>query len=142
MANAIHDGVSVSRLQIDDELHAAERALEAATERRHAAEQALWQAVSSSGKSGKMWRRKERVDIARSELAEAEQALADAEALAVDLRKQLQYAQEREERLMAVTDMLLAREDARRADESHGKVNGHPPKAGLRRSLLDRFRRH
>jgi hypothetical protein len=142
MANANREGVSVSRLQIDDELHAAERALEAATEQRRAAEQALWQAVSSSGKSGKMWRRKERVDIARSELAEAEQALADADALVVDLRKQLQYAQQREERLMAVTDMLLAREDARRSSESHDKVNGHPPKAGLGRSLLDRFRRH
>ena len=140
------DGMSVTKLQIDGELHAAERALDAATERRRTAEHALWEAVSSSGKSGKkQWRRIERVDAARAELAEAEQVLADTQALVVNLRKQLEHAQERETRLLAITDMLLAREEARRANGAHGphKGNGGPwTTPSRRRSFLDRFRRH
>ena len=139
------DGMSVTKLQIDAELHAAELAVEAATERRRTAEHALWEAVGSSGKSGKkQWRRIERVDAARAELAEAEQVLADIQALVADLRKQLEHAQERETRLLAITDMLIAREEARRANGAHGPHygNGGPsPKPG-RRSFLDRFRRH
>ena len=138
--------MSVSKLQIDAELHAAERTLEGAIERRRTAEQALWEAVSSSGKSGKkLWRRRERVDAARAELAEAEHALADSQAVVVDLRKQLEHAQERETRLLAITDMLIAREEARRADGAHGPQNGNgspSPKPSRRRSFLDRFRRH
>ena len=140
------DGMSVTKLQIDGELHAAEHALEAATERRRTAEHALWEAVSSSGKSGtKQWRRMERVDAARAELAEAEQVLADTQALVADLRKQLEHAQERETRLLAITDMLIAREEARRANGAHGPHNGNggpSTKPGRRRSFLDRFRRH
>jgi outer membrane PBP1 activator LpoA protein len=139
------DGMSVSKLQIDAELHAAERALEGATERRRTAEQGLWEAVSSSGKSGKkLWRRRERVDAARAELAEAEQVLADSQALVVELRKQLEHAQERETRLLAITDMLIAREEARRANGAHGPHNGNgsPSTKPSRRSLFDRFRRH
>jgi outer membrane PBP1 activator LpoA protein len=140
------DGMSVPKLQIDGELHAAERAMEAATERRRTAEHALWEAVSSSGKSGKkQWRRIERVDAARADLAEAEQLLANTQALVADLREQLEHAQERETRLLAITDMLIAREEARRADGAHGPHNGNgapSTKPGRRRSFLDRFRRH
>jgi len=132
--------MSVSKLQIDEELQSAESALEAATERRRTAEHALWEAVSSSGKSGRKWRRRERVDEARAELAEAEKALADTQALVVDLRKQLEHAQEREARLMAITDMLIAREEARRANGPNG--NGGTNRTGRRPSFLDRFRRH
>ena len=139
------EGMSVTKLQIDGELHAAERALDAATERRRTAEHALWEAVSSSGKSGKkQWRRMERVDAARAELAEAEKDLANTQALVVDLRKQLEHAQERETRLLAITDMLIAREEARRANGAHGphNSNGGPSVKPGRRSLFDRFRRH
>jgi hypothetical protein len=140
-----NNGMSVTKLQVDGELQAAERALEAATERRRVAEQGLWEAVSLSGKSGKkQWRRRGRVEAARAELAEAEQALADAQALVVDLRKRLDQAQERETRLLAITDMLIARDEARRANGAHGPHdgNGHAsPKPG-RRSFFDRFRRH
>jgi len=128
-----NDGMSVSKLQIDAELHAAERALEAATERRRTAEHALWQAVGLSGKKGAA---KEPVDAARAELAEAEKVLADTQALVVDLRKQLEHAQERERRLLAITDMLIAREEARRANGAHTAHNGDPapsPKPGGRR---------
>ena len=62
----------------------------------------------------------------------------------VDLRKQLEHAQERETRLLAITDMLIAREEARRGNGSHPPQNGNggqSPKPG-RRSFLDRFRRH
>lgn len=135
--------MSVTKLQIDEELHAAEGALEAATERRRAAEHALWEAVSSSGKSGKkQWRRVGRVEAARAELAEAEQALTDAQALVVDLRRQLDHAQEREARLLAVTDMLIARDEARRAEGARAPHNGNgwaSPKRA-RRSFLDRLR--
>jgi chromosome segregation ATPase len=136
-----HDDVSVSKLQIDSELHAAEAALEAATERRQVAEHALWEAVGASGKRATG---QELVDAARAELAEAEKARADAEALVADLRKRLSQAQERETRLYAITDMLMARDEARRADGAHGPHNGNgdsPAKPG-RRSFLDRFRRH
>ena len=132
--------MSVSRVQIDAELHTAERALEAATERRRAAEHALWEAV---GKSGKKNVPAQLVEDARAELAEAERVRVETEALVVSLRKQLQLAQERETRLLAITDMLLAREEARRAEAAQGKGNGHPrPSPGGRRSFLDRFRRH
>ena len=67
--------MSVTKLQIDTELHAAERALEAATERRRTAEHDLWEAVRSSGKPGRKWRRRERVDAARIKLAEAEEVM-------------------------------------------------------------------
>ena len=139
------DGMSVSKLQIDAELHAAERAVEGATERRRTAEHALWEAVRSSGKSKKkLWRRRERVDAARAELAEAEKVLAETQALVVDLRKQLEHAQERETRLLAITDMLIAREEARRATGTHGPHNGNGGSSSKpgRRSFLDRFRRH
>lgn len=138
------DGMSVSRLQLDSELQAAERALEAATERRRIAEHALWEAVRSSGKPGKkQWRRQERVNTAREEMAEAEQTRLDAEALVVDLRKQVTHAQERETRLMAITDMLLARDEARRANGAHGSdMNGRDAHKPARQpSFLDRFRR-
>jgi len=137
--------MSVTKLQIDTELHAAERALEAATERRRTAEHDLWEAVRSSGKPGRKWRRRERVDAARIKLAEAEEALADAEAIVAGLRKQLEHAQERETRLLAITDMLLAREEARRGNGGHAlQGNGTSPAAPTpgRRSFLDRFRRH
>src|SRR5947208_4212658 len=71
------DGMSVSRVQIDAELHTAERALEAATERRRAAEHELWEAV---GKSGKKNVPPERIEEARAELAEADRVLAETEA--------------------------------------------------------------
>src|SRR4029077_14449924 len=134
------------KLQINVELQAAEHALEAARERRRTAEHALWEAVSSSGKSRKkLWRRRERVDEARAALAEPEQVLADSQTLVVQLREQLEHAQQREESLLAVTDMLIAREEARRADEAHGGLNGNgrpSPKSGRRLPFLDRFRRH
>lgn len=137
--------MSVTKLHVDGELQAAERAVDAAAERRRAAEQGLWEAVSSSGKSGKkQWRRRGRVEAARAELAEAEKALADSQARVVDLRKELDRAQERETRLLAITDMLMARDEARRANGAHGPHSGNggsSPKSG-RRSFLDRFRRH
>jgi outer membrane PBP1 activator LpoA protein len=140
------DGMSVSKLQIDAELDAAESALEAAAERRRSAEHALWEAVSSSGKSRKkLWRRRERVDEARVALAEAEQVQADSQALVVELRKRLAHAQEREASLLAVTDMLIARDEARRANGAHGPHNGNggpASKPARRLSFLDRFRRH
>src|SRR5947207_3239540 len=118
--------MSVTKLQIDTELHAAERALEAATERRRTAEHDLWEAVRSSGKPGRKWRRRERVDAARIKLAEAETGLADAEAIVVGLRKQLEHAQERETRLLAITDMLIPREEGRRANgAAHAPGNGN-----------------
>ena len=136
------DGMSVSKLQIDAELHAAEIALETATERRRAAEQGLWEAVSSSGRSRKkLWRRRERVEEARAALAEAEKALADSQAVVVDLRQRLENAQQREARLLAVTDMTMARDEARRANGAHSPHNGNgrSQKSG-RRSFLDRLR--
>jgi hypothetical protein len=62
----------------------------------------------------------------------------------VDLRKQLEHAQERERRLLAITDMLIAREEARRANGAHSPHNGNggPSTKPSRRSLFDRFRRH
>jgi outer membrane PBP1 activator LpoA protein len=134
-----HDDMSVSKLQIDSELHAAERALEAATERRRVAEHALWQAVGASAKKATG---KELVDAARAEQAEAEKARVEAEALVAELRRRLVHAQERETSLLAVTDMLMARDDARRANGAHSPHNGNggsSPKPG-RRSLLDRLR--
>ena len=134
--------MSVSRVQIDAELHTAERALEAATERRRTAEHALWDAV---GKSEKKKLPHRVIEEARADLAEAERVRVETEALVVSLRKQLQQAQERETRLLAITDMLLAREEARRANGSHEMLSAHPsapPKPAGRRSLFDRFRRH
>jgi predicted nucleic acid-binding Zn-ribbon protein len=140
------DGMSATKLQIDGELQAAEHALETAKERRRTAEHALWEAVSSSGKSRKkLWRRRERVDEARAALAEAEQVLADSQARVVDLRQQLEHAQQREASLLAVTDMLIARDQARRANGADGPHDGNGDsthKPGRRLSFLDRFRRH
>jgi len=132
-----HDDMSVSKLQIDSELHAAELALEAATERRRVAEHALWEAVGASAQTSG----KELVDAARAERAEAEKARVEAEAVVADLRRRLAHAQERETSLLAVTDMLIARDEARRANGAHSPHNGNggSPKSG-RRSFLDRLR--
>jgi hypothetical protein len=133
------EDMSVSRLQIDSELHAAEDALEAATERRRVAEHALWQAVGSSGKKAAG---KDLVDAARAELAEADGARVEAERLVADLRRRLAHAQEREASLMAVTDMLIARDEARRANGAHSSNggNGGPSQKPGRRSFFDRLR--
>lgn len=136
--------MSVIKLEIDAELQAAERALESATERRRVAEQALWEAVRTSGNSSKkQWRRVARVDEARAELADAEQALTQTQALVAELRKRLAYAQEREARLLAVTETIIARDEARRANGTHGHGGngGDPHKPGRRPSFFDRFRR-
>jgi outer membrane protein TolC len=134
--------VSVSRVQIEVELHSAERALEAARERRVAAEKVLWTSVSRSG--GGLATRDE-VDQARSEVAEANAELAVIEGILEDLRKKLDNAQHREERLLAVTDMLLARDESRRrssGDEPPGPGHGDAAKQSMTRRLLDRLRRH
>ena len=133
------DDMSVTKLQIDSELHAAEQALEAAIERRRLAEQELWKAVGSSGKKGAG---SAAVDAARAELADADGARIDAERLVGELRKRLAHAQEREASLLAVTDMLIARDEARRANGAHSSNggNGGPSPKPARRSFLDRLR--
>jgi uncharacterized NAD(P)/FAD-binding protein YdhS len=128
--------VSVSSVQLDAELHAAERALEAATERHRAAEHALWAMVS---RSGRVDTSPEQVHQARAELADADRAHAEAEGLVADFRKRLREAEEREQRLLAVTDMVIARDEARRNDALRPVGPGKPKP---RRSLLQRlFRR-
>jgi multidrug resistance efflux pump len=127
--------VSVSSVQLDAELHAAERALEAATERHRAAEHALWGVVSRSGHDPVS---AEEVQAARAEVAEANRVHAEAEALVADLRGRHHQAEERERQLLAVTDMLIARDDARR----NGKMTPVGPVANPRhRSLLQRLLR-
>jgi hypothetical protein len=133
-----NDNMSVSRSQIEAELQAAEHALEESKKRRRAAEQNLWGDVSRSGKDAAAAKH---VAKARQELADAEEQILQADVMVRDLRIQLQHAQERETRLLAITDMLIAREEAQRADEAHAvhgsergsKRNGH-------RSLFDRLR--
>ncbi len=134
--------MGVSRARIEAELQGAERALEEAVERRRAAESALWVSVSQSGRS----------EVAVDELlatreayAEAERERVDAEAFVADLREQLAEAREREGRLLAVTDMLLARDQARRHTNGSSaspsdQIGGDQPKVA-HRSLLDRLRR-
>jgi hypothetical protein len=107
-----------------------------ATERREAAERDLWAMVSRSGHDPVT---SEDVQAARSEVAEANRAHAEAEAFVADLRKRLHQAEERETRLMAVTDMLIARDEARRMD---GLRAVGPGTAKPRRSLLARLWRH
>jgi uncharacterized NAD(P)/FAD-binding protein YdhS len=127
--------VSVSSVQLDAQLHAAERALEAATERHRAAEHALWAVVSRSGHDPVS---AEEVQTARAEVAEANRVHAEAEAFVADVRRRLNHAEERERRLLAVTDMLIARDDARR----NGKMSPVGPGAKPRhRSLLQRLLR-
>lgn len=85
-----------------------------------------------------------RVQDARRELDEAERVLAEAEAFLVDLQKRLQQAQLREVRLMAITDMLMARDKARRrnaGDDNVDPTQGPQPASGGRRSFLDRLLR-
>jgi outer membrane PBP1 activator LpoA protein len=130
--------MSVSRSQIEAELQAAEHALEEARERRKAARQILWGDVSRSSKDTTAAKH---VAEARRELADAEEQGLQAETLVRDLRKRLLHAQERETRLLAITDMLIAREEAQRADEAHAvHRSGHGPKRNGHRSLIDRLR--
>jgi hypothetical protein len=129
--------MSVSRAHIDADLEAAEHALEAATERRQVAEHGLWQTVSRSGKKDFPT---ERVDEARAELAEAERVLGESERLVAELRRKQVYAKEREDRLLAITDMLMARDDARRGKGNGGGVDSPRPKPARKRSFLDRLR--
>lgn len=130
--------MSVNTTQLDDELRAAERALEAATERRRAAERNLWATVS---RSGRVEVSSEQVVQARADLADADRARSEAEALAQGLRTRLREAHEREQRLMAVTDMGIARNEARRQPVANAGVRKAPlEQAGKpRRSLLDRL---
>jgi cation transport regulator ChaC len=135
--------MSVSRVQIEVELHSAERALEAARERRETAERVLWSSVSrSSAVAGGA----DAVQQARAEIADANRELAEVERVLAELRHKLDSAQHREERLLAITDMLIAREEAQR------RVNGYTPvgmdstggtrRRSVPRRLLDRLRRH
>jgi hypothetical protein len=142
LARNVRNGVamSVSRSQIEVELEAAERALEEAKQRRQAAAKVLWSDVSRSSKDIAA---AAHATEARRELADADEQRLAAESLVSDLRMRLQLAREREERLQAITDMLIARDQAKRADSAHSlqaSPNGRRP--GDRRSFLDRFRRH
>jgi hypothetical protein len=128
--------MSVSRVQIEVELHAAERALEAAAERRREAEQALWTIVRESGKNGIARDEAERRD---AELAEAKHAQEEAQAFVVELRQKLRHAEDRENRLLAITDMLIAREEARRTVMLHASPAVAKPRG---RSLFHRLWRH
>ena len=132
----------MSRVQIEVELHTAERALEAARERRHAAERVLWSSVSRSGSEPAS---SDAVEHARAEVADANRELLEVERVLTDLRSKLESAQHREERLLAVTDMLMAREDARRLAGGYTPVGPGPTpsaKHSMTRRLLDRLRRH
>lgn len=129
--------MSVKTTQLDDELHAAERALEAATERRREAERNLWAMVSRSGRADVS---SEQVLQARTDVADADRARSEAEALVRDLRTRLREAHEREQRLMAVTDMGIARDEARRHPGANGAGTSPVEKAPKkRRSLLGRL---
>jgi arginine utilization protein RocB len=129
--------VSVSKTQLADELHAAERALEAATERRRDAERDLWAMVSRSGRAEVS---SEQVLQARADLAAADRARAEVETQIQELRTRLREANERELRLMAVTDMVMARDQARHEPGANG-VGTSPVEKGptKRRSLLGRL---
>jgi hypothetical protein len=136
MPNATdRNDMSVGHGQLDADLQAAEHALEAAMERRSAAEHALWGAVGKSSQK----RGIRRVAAAREEVAEADLVLKEAEALVTSLRQQELEAQAREARLLAITDMLIAGDEARRSEATnHGNGDGNGQK---RRSLLDRLLR-
>jgi hypothetical protein len=129
--------VSVSSVQLDAELHAAKRALDAAIERHRAAEHALWAVVSRSGHDPVS---AEEVLAARAEVAEANRVQADAEALVAELGWRHDEAEERERRLLAVTDMVIARDEARKNETM--RAVGPGVVKPRRRSLLQRlFRR-
>jgi hypothetical protein len=133
------EGVSVrvGKTQLDEELHEAERALDAATERRREAERDLWATVSRSGRAEVS---SEQVLQARADLAAADRARADADASLQGLRTRIREAQERELRLMAVTDMVMARDEARRQPGSNGVAKAPAEEAPKnRRSLLGRL---
>lgn len=129
--------VSVSLTQLNGELRAAERALEAATERRDTAEGDLWALVRRSG-----WDQvsSEEVAQARAELAEADRARTEAEAAVVDVRRRLEAAEQHEVRLRTVADVLMARGEATRRTTLNGAAKPPSERAPKpRRSLFSRL---
>ena len=109
--------MSVTLTQLDGELRAAERALEAATERRDRAENDLWALVRRSGRDNIS---SDEVVQARADLAEADGARKAAEAAIVDLRQRREQARQHELRLRTVIDVLIARDEARRLPRGDG----------------------
>jgi predicted nucleic acid-binding Zn-ribbon protein len=122
------------RSHLEAQLHAAESALESARERRSTAEQALWDVVRRSRDGGPST---DETEAARRDYGDARRALVEADLAVKDLRDQLADLRERENRLMAVTDALIARDRSR----SRADTRETDQRARSRRSLLDLFRR-
>lgn len=122
--------------QLDGELRAAERALEAATERRDRAENDLWALVRRSGRDDVS---SEEFVQARVDLAEAEGARKAAEAAIVDLRRRREQARQHELRLRTVIDVLIARDEARGFPRGDGGESQTDKTSEEHRSWLGRL---